>query len=88
MTNQAGSLHDLWQSYARESERQSKRIARVRAEFNKIPNAQHSAQGYKLRSTLSVMYRQLEDLKDTERLLRGYYRFSGQRVRESVIYHV
>lgn len=83
VNNQSGTLQDLWQSYAADSEHQLKQIALARAEFNKIPNAQYSAQGYRLRSKLSVMYRQLEELRDTERILRGYYRFSGQTLRES-----
>jgi hypothetical protein len=81
----AGAMTDLWQSYALESERQRKRISRVRVEFNKIPNAQYSASGYQLRSKLSLMYRQLEELRETERMLRVYYRFSGKRLRESCV---
>ena len=80
--NQSGSLHDLWQSYANEIEKQLQRIAEVRAVFNKIPNAQHSSKGYKLRSQFSTMYCQLEELRETERKLRVYYQFSGQTLSE------
>ena len=72
----AGTLQDLWQAYAIESERQRLRIAKLRSEFKNIPNGQHSARGYQLRSRLAVMYRQLEELRETERTLRLYYRYS------------
>ncbi|MDR3345141.1 MAG: hypothetical protein LBT21_06085 [Oscillospiraceae bacterium] len=83
VNEQAGALQDLWEFYVAESEHQLRRITQARAEFNKIPNAQHSARGYQVRSRLAVMYRQLEELRETERILRGYYRFSGELLRES-----
>ncbi|MDR1409410.1 MAG: hypothetical protein LBJ12_03900 [Oscillospiraceae bacterium] len=83
MNKQAGTLTDLWEVYATESERQQRRIARMRTEFNKIPGGQYAAQGYILRSRLAIMYRQLEELREIERTLRNYYKFSGQILRES-----
>ncbi|MDR1805787.1 MAG: hypothetical protein LBQ80_03330 [Clostridium sp.] len=74
----AGPLSDLWRQYEEESRRQLLRIARVRKSLLRDGHSPKGGNAYLARVRLALLYKQLEELRETERHLRCYYRFSDE----------